>query len=362
MGLFGKDEEKSNEESVVEPSTQPSYVGAIKLGTANSTITAGDKLIGTRSLVRKIFKSSAYERSTQVPDIIVGTTALEYEGLGELQYIVNKGVVKTKDAYYLVEYLINHAKKFNKTDPKTMKIFAAAPSIAAENQKEELEELLKEFVADVKIISEPLGSLIFHNWVTGVCADIGHGTTDFTLIHQKLAVKDEMGDVVADTIPIGGRDIDFAIQQNIKRKYGVDVPLEECMRIKEEYCGPYYEYTVLGKEIPALAENVITEEGVAEMIVIDKDIISSVNVIIDHISRKVVELIGKSPFTIRKNLYGAILLNGGISSIRGLEITIRKRVAEMANLDLDQVNVILSQDPLHASILGAKKAAEIVFK
>ncbi|MCC7568655.1 MAG: rod shape-determining protein [Candidatus Methanofastidiosa archaeon] len=362
MGLFGKEEDNANAEHHTESAGGPVLVGAIKLGTANSTITAGDKLIGTRSLVRKIYKSTAYERSTQVPDIIVGSTALEYEGLGELIYIVNKGVVKTKDAYYLVEYLFNHAKKFNKTEPKRMKIFAAAPSIAAENQKDELEELLKEFVEDVKIISEPLGSLIYHNWVTGVCADIGHGTTDFTLIHQKLAVKDEMGEVVADTIPMGGRDIDFAVQQSIKRKYGVEVPLEECMRIKEEYCGPYYENIVLGKEIPSLAENVITEEGIAEMIVIDKDIVASVNVIIDHIARKIVELIGKSPFSIRKHLYGAILLNGGISSIRGLEISIRKRVAELANLDLEQVNVILSQDPLHASILGAKKAAEIVFK
>ena len=106
----------------------------------------------------------------------------------------------------------------------------------------------------------------------------------------------------------------------------------------------------------------ITEEGVAERIVIDADIIASVNVIVDHVSRKIVELVGKSPFTIRKNLYGAILLNGGISSIRGLDITVRRRVAEMANLDMEAVSVVLSQDPLHASILGAKKAAEIVFR
>jgi len=360
MSLFGK--EHNDEVDQNEVQTAPSYIGAIKLGTANSTITAGDKLIGTRSLVRKIAKSSAYERSTKVPDIIVGSTALEYEGLGELVYIVNKGVVKTKDAYYLVEYLFNHSEKHNRTDTKNLKIFAAAPSIAAENQKEELEELLSEFVSDVKVISEPLGSLIFHNWVSGVCADIGHGTSDFTLIHQKLAVKDDMGEVVADTIPVGGRDIDFAIQQNIKRKHGVEVPIEECMRIKENYCGPYYENVVLGKDLPELQEDVITEEGVAERIVIDADIIASVNVIVDHVSRKIVELVGKSPFTIRKNLYGAILLNGGISSIRGLDITVRRRVAEMANLDMEAVSVVLSQDPLHASILGAKKAAEIVFR
>lgn len=360
MALFGKDDKDAGKSSDTV-SSAPSYVGAIKLGTANSTITAGDKLIGTRSLVRKIYKSSAYERSTKVPDIIVGSTALDYEGLGELVYIVNKGVVKTKDAYYLVEYLFGHSKKYNQVEPSNLKIFAAAPSIAAENQKEELEELLKEFAADVKVISEPLGSLIFHNWVTGVCADIGHGTTDFTLIHQKLAVKDDMGEVVADTIPVGGRDIDFAIQQTLKRKYGVEVPLEECMRLKEQYCGPYYEHIVLGKELPELAENVITEEGIAERIVIDHDVIMSVDVVVDHIARKVVELIGKSPFSIRKHLYAAILLNGGVSSIKGLEITLRKRVAEFANLDLEGVNVVLSQDPLHASILGAKKAADIVF-
>ncbi len=361
VALFGKSNNDVEEEKE-KVSTAPTYIGAIKLGTANSNITAGDKLIGTRSLVRRIFKSTAYEKSTKVPDIIVGSTALEYDGLGELIYIVNKGVVKTKDAYYLVEYLFDHAEKFNNTDSKNLKIFVATPSIAAENQKEELEKLLKDFVSEVKIISEPLGSLIYHNWVTGVCADIGHGTTDFTLIHQKLAVKDEMGDVVADTIPNGGRDIDFAIQQNIKRKYGVDVPLEECMRIKEDYCGPYYEYVVLGKELPELTEDIITEEGTAECIIIDKDIISSVDVIIDHIARKIVELIGKSPFAVRKNMYKAILLNGGISSIRGLDITVRKHIAGYANLDLDAVNVVLSQDPLHSSLLGAKKAAEIVFR
>ncbi|MBN1785922.1 MAG: rod shape-determining protein [Candidatus Methanofastidiosa archaeon] len=360
MALFGKDDNKV--ESQDELKKIPTYVGAIKLGTANSTITAGDNLIGTRSLVRKIFKSSAYEKSTKVPDIIVGTTALEYEGLGELIYIVNKGVIKTKDAYYLVEYLFKHSEKHNMTDSKNIKIFAATPAIAAENQKEELETLLREFVSDVKIISEPLGSLIYHNWVTGVCADIGHGTTDFTLIHQKLAVKDDMGDVVADTIPIGGRDIDFAIQQAIKKKYGIEVPLEECMRLKEQYCGPYYESIVLGKELPELIENVITEEGLGQEIFIDADIIKSVNVIIDHIARKIVELIGKSPFTVRKHLYEAILINGGISSIKGLDITLRKYISEHANLPLESVNVVLSQDPLHSSILGAKKAAEIVFK
>ncbi|HOP09300.1 MAG TPA: rod shape-determining protein [Candidatus Methanofastidiosa archaeon] len=360
MALFGKDDSKS--ESQEGNSGSPFYVGAIKLGTANSTITAGDNLIGTRSLVRKIYKASAYERSTKVPDIIVGSTALEYEGLGELIYIVNKGVIKTKDAFYLVEYLFNHAEKHNMTDSKNLKIFAAAPAIAAENQKEELETLLKEFVSDVKVISEPLGSLIYHNWVTGVCADIGHGTTDFTLIHQKLAVKDEMGEVVADTIPMGGRDIDFAVQQAIKKKYGVEVPLEECMRLKEEYCGPYYEYIVTGKELPELVESVITEEGLGQEIVIDEEVIKSVNVIVDHIAKKIVELVGKSPFTVRKNLYGAVLVNGGISSIRGLEITLRKYIAEHAQIPLDSVNVVLSQDPLHSSILGAKKAAEIVFR
>lgn len=360
MALFGKDDNEPK--SQAEITNAPSYIGAIKLGTANSTITAGDSLIGTRSLVRKIFKSSAYEKSTKVPDIIVGSTALEYEGLGELIYIVNKGVIKTRDAYYLVEYLFNHAEKHNMTDSKNIKIFAAAPAIAAENQKEELEELLKEFVSDVKVISEPLGSLIFHNWVTGVCADIGHGTTDFTLIHQKLAVKDDMGDVVADTIPMGGRDIDFAVQQSIKKKYGVEVPLEECMRLKEQYCGPYYEYVVTGKELPELVESVITEEGVGQEIFIDSDIIKSVNVIVDHVAKKIVELVGKAPFTVRKNLYGAILINGGISSIQGLEITLRKYIAEHAQIPLESVNVVLSQDPLHSSILGAKKAAEIVFR
>ena len=360
MALFSKDDNK--DESQEKGVNSPTYVGAIKLGTANSTITAGENLIGTRSLVRKIYKSSAYEKSTKVPDIIVGSTALDYEGLGELIYIVNKGVIKTKDAFYLVEYLINHSEKHNMTDSKNLKIFAAAPAIAAENQKEELESLLKEFVADVKIISEPLGSLIYHNWVTGVCADIGHGTTDFTLIHQKLAVKDEMGDVVADTIPTGGRDIDFAVQQAIKKKYGVEVPLEECMRLKEQYCGPYYDYIVTGQELPDLVESVITEEGLGQEIVIDADIISSVDVIVDHIAKKVVELVGKSPFTVRKNLYSAVLVNGGISSIKGLDITLRKYIAEHAKIPVEAVNVVLSQDPLHSSILGAKKAAEIVFK
>jgi len=360
VALFGKDDNRPKSQG--ETSGAPSYVGAIKLGTANSTITAGDNLIGTRSLVRKIYKSSAYERSTKVPDIIVGSTALEYEGLGELIYIVNKGVIKTKDAYYLVEYLFDHAEKHNMTDSKNLKIFAAAPAIAAENQKEELETLLKEFVSDVKVISEPLGSLIFHNWVTGVCADIGHGTTDFTLIHQKLAVKDEMGEVVADTIPMGGRDIDFAVQQAIKKKYGVEVPIEECMRLKEQYCGPYYENVVTGKELPELVESVITEEGVGQEIIIDADIIKSVNVIVDHVAKKIVELVGKAPFTVRKNLYQAILINGGISSIKGLELTLRKYVAEHAQIPVESINVVLSQDPLHSSILGAKKAAEIVFK
>ncbi|MHC1604411.1 MAG: rod shape-determining protein [Candidatus Methanofastidiosia archaeon] len=359
MALFGKGNSSKDEKK--DEKTGPTYIGAIKLGTANSTVTAGDKLIGTRSLVRKIIKSTAYEKSTKIPDIIVGSTALEYDGLGELIYIVNKGVIKTKDAYHLVEYLFDHAKKHNKTDSKNLKIFAATPSIAAENQREELESLLKEFVLEVKIISEPLGSLIYHNWITGVCADIGHGTTDFTLIHQKLAVKDDMGEGVADTIPVGGRDIDFAIQQNLKRKYGVEVPLEECMRIKEDYCGKYYEDVVMGKDISKMTEKVITEDGVAEKILIDKDIIMSVDVIIDHIARKIVELIGKSPFTIRRHLYGAILLNGGISSIKGLDITIRKKVAEYARLDIEDLNVVLSQEPLHASILGAKKAAQIVF-
>jgi rod shape-determining protein MreB len=194
-----------------------------------------------------------------------------------------------------------------------------------------VEETLAAAVGAGLPIHEPVGSLV---------VDIGGGTTE-------VAVVAMGGIVTGSSTPVGGFDLDAAIQRHIRQRYGVAIGDRSAERVKVE----------LGSAYPAAASAPLSIRG--------RDMATAVPAVLDispeEIRECLREQVSAMVETTKRCLADApaelahdvlergIFLTGGSGLLRGLDMRLSGEC---------EVPVHLTERPLETVVLGAGRLLE----
>jgi rod shape-determining protein MreB and related proteins len=189
-----------------------------------------------------------------------------------------------------------------------------------------VEETLAAAVGAGLPIHEPVGSLV---------VDIGGGTTEVAVV--------AMGGIVTGTsVPVGGFDLDAAIQRYIRQRYGVAIGDRSAERVKVELGSAYpaadaYSLQIRGRDmataVPAVLE--ITPEEVRECLR------EQVSVMVNATK----QCLADAPAELAHDvLERGIFLTGGSGLLRGLDMRLSGEC---------EVPVHMTELPLQTVVLGA---------
>jgi rod shape-determining protein MreB len=180
-------------------------------------------------------------------------------------------------------------------------------------------------------IQDPIGSLV---------VDVGGGTTEVAMV--------AMGGVVTGrSIKVGGFDMDAAIQQHLRQRYGVAVGEMAAERIKVELGTAYPAADSLEAEVQGRR----LSTGLNEIVTLTPEEIREVlGEAVGTIVRTTRECLAESPPELAHDvLETGLFLTGGAGMLRGLDM----RLAQEC-----EVPVHLTEQPLTTVITGAGRLLE----
>ena len=221
------------------------------------------------------------------------------------------------------------------------RVLVCVPSLLTPVERRAVEEAVVAAGAkSAALIDEPLAAAVgaglpIHEPLGNLVVDVGGGTSE-------IAVLAMGGIVLGKSIPIGGFDMDGAIQRHVKRRYGVTIGDRAAERIKIDVGSAYpasdaREAEVRGRDMGTGMPTVVTlapgevREALAEV----------VNAIVGATR----EALAESPPDLAQDvLETGLFLTGGGAMLRGLDM----RVAQEC-----EVPVHLTELPLATVVLGA---------
>ncbi|KAA0257380.1 rod shape-determining protein [Deferribacter autotrophicus] len=180
-------------------------------------------------------------------------------------------------------------------------------------------------------IQEPTGNMI---------VDIGGGTTE-------VAVISLSGIVYANSVRVGGDEMDEAIVNYIKRKYNLLIGMNAAEQIKMKIGSAFKTEEEMSVEIKG--RDLVT--GIPKTIEItDDEVREALNDAVSKIVDAVKIALEKTPPELAADIVDkGIVLTGGGALLKGLD----KRLSEETGLP-----IIVSDDPLTAVALGSGKVLE----
>jgi rod shape-determining protein MreB and related proteins len=221
------------------------------------------------------------------------------------------------------------------------RVLVCVPSVITEVERRAVQEAVSGAGArSVGLLEEPLAAAIgaglpIHEPVGNLVVDVGGGTTEVGVV--------AMGGVVAGgAVKVGGFDMDAAIQQHIRKRYGVAIGEMAAERLKIE----------LGSAYPAADARPAEVRGREMATGMPKDVMVSPEEIREALSepvRLIVEsarrcLADSPPELAHDVLETGLFLTGGGAMLRGLDM----RIAQEC-----EVPVHVTEQPLATVALGA---------
>ncbi len=226
--------------------------------------------------------------------------------------------------------LAKHAFKTMNIEPEV--IATGMPVKSSKNEREELKNgIEKHFNAEVAIYPEPVGTLAHMGVQTGVCVDIGFGTTDIAVLHQLEYVK-------GDTLLQGVDWLHNNLEVIIRKNYGIGVTPEEITRLLTT---PNYEIGRVrsGKTIKVSHKEVMAEYDRLINRWLDR-IVSRTKSVIEGLSTEIVD---------------QIVLAGGGSLLPGVYDEFKKNFQDIAD-------VVRPQEPVSSNAKGYYNLSRSLFK
>jgi rod shape-determining protein MreB len=225
-------------------------------------------------------------------------------------------------------------------------VLVCVPSAITEVERRAVEEAAGSAGArDVALVDEPLAAAIgaglpIHEPIGNLVVDIGGGTSEMAVI--------SMGGVVTGkALRIGGFEMDGAIQQHIRRAYGMAIGERTAESIKMAVGSAYPTpapgaVEVRGREIATgLPKKVeVAEEEIREALS------EAVRLIVDSTR----ECLAISPPELAHDvLETGMFLTGGGSLLKGIDVRLAREC---------EVPVHLTEQPLETVVLGAGRMLE----
>ncbi len=321
---------------------------AIDLGTANTLVYSRGKgiVLNEPSVV------ALQEIPGQRPKLMaVGTKAREMLGRtpGAIKAIrpLRDGVIADFDAAQkMIEYFIKKCNS-NKIELLRPRIIVSVPLQITEVEKRAVKESAEAAGArKVYIIEETMCAAIgcgmdVNEPAGKMIVDIGGGTTGIAIIALS-------GIVVSESIKVGGDKMDEAIQQWVKKKYGLIIGYRAAEELKKKFST---QPDIANKKIQLKVTGRDSISGVPTTCSIDIDEIPEAlqtpsNLIVDAIMRT----LEKTPPELSADVYETgIVMAGGGSLLRGLSVSIEKRTG---------IKTRRPENPLDCVVMGSGKALE----
>ena len=207
-----------------------------------------------------------------------------------------------------------------------------ATGLPVKSSKKEREEVLnslkKSLNCEVVLLPQPVGSLIYMGKTTGVCVDIGFGTTDVVVLFDMEYLK-------GDTMLVGVDDIYSNLELYIRNEYGISITPEEMAKLLLE-----------NKEVGRI-------RGSKKIVVRRDDIIQGYEEIVrgwvDRVASRVKMLLEGLSTSIVENL----IISGGGSLLPMVYELFQKEFEDIGNINRPD-------DPITANAKGFYKLAKIL--
>ncbi len=316
---------------------------AIDLGTANTLLYVRGKgiVLNEPSIV-------AVHRSTRKV-IAIGHEALmmHEKTHPEIQTIrpLRDGVIADFEvAEQMIRGLIRRVQ--NRWYVSTRRIVICVPSGITEVEKRAVRDsAVGAGAREVYLIDEPMAAAIgiglnVHEPVGNMIVDIGGGTTEIAVIALS-------GIVLAESIRIGGNELDEAIIQYFRKQHSLLIGERTAERIKCQIgsaveLDPELELTVRGRD---LIHGIPRTRTISSI-----DVREAIREPVQTIVEAVVRSLERTPPELAADIVErGIMLTGGGALLKGLDQLIRERV---------QLPVHVADDPLTAVVRGTGKVLD----
>lgn len=294
------------------------YVG-IDLGTSRSSITTST---GTRLSVETCvgYPKDVVARKRLQKDYLLGETALQNRLALDLIWPLADGVIRHEEtALQATALLLQHLIHTSLPDiQEDDQVYAAigVPAQASIVNKKALLNLCQGFLDKVLIVSEPF-TVAYANDRLDECliVDIGAGTTDLCRIHGTLpSAEDQL------TLKIAGNFLDAEITQALQQQYpGVQLSARIVRTIKEKY--GYVSSTADPVIVTLNTQGIPCEYDISQLL---RDCCLR---LAEPISAAVQQLVGSFDPDFQERLRHNIVLAGGGSRLKGIDIAIEKSLA-----------------------------------
>jgi rod shape-determining protein MreB len=250
--------------------------------------------------------------------------------------------------FEVAEQLIRHLIRKVQTSWVTAirKMVVCVPSGITEVEKRAVRDSAEHAGArQVYLIDEPMAAAIgiglnVAEAVGNMIVDVGGGTTEIAVIALS-------GIVIDESIRVGGDELDLAIVQYFKRNHNLLIGQRTAERIKMEVgsaveLDPELELSVKGRDLVSGIPKIRT--------ISSEDVREALREPVSQIAAAVIRCLERTPPELGSDiLERGIMLTGGGSLLKGLDILIRGRV---------DLPVFVAEDPLTAVVRGTGTVLE----
>ncbi|MGZ6545073.1 MAG: rod shape-determining protein MreB [Actinomycetota bacterium] len=227
------------------------------------------------------------------------------------------------------------------------RVLVAVPSMSSEVEKRAIEEAVRSAGAgrSVTLVEEPLAAAIgaglpIHEPIGNLIVDIGGGRSEMAIV--------SMGGVVSGrSIALGGFDLDAAIQEHLRERYGVAIGEKAAEEIKIAIGSAFPSSTgkaavVIGREL--------TSGNTVEVKVTEDEIRQAMSGTVRHIVEEARRCLAEAPPELTHDvLETGLFLTGGGSLLRGIDMLLAQEC---------EVPVHVTERPLETVVVGAGRMLE----
>jgi rod shape-determining protein MreB and related proteins len=241
-------------------------------------------------------------------------------------------------ARLLVEYAVALTRP-----PKDCLIYGVigAPSRASVANKQVILEAAKEILDAVMIVSEPFSIAYGMNRLCDtLVVDIGAGTIDLCPIYGTFPTEQDQV-----TLPLGGDAVDDCFYQELRKTFPeAQISLNMAREIKEKYG---FVHDVNEKAVVTLPV-----KGKPTSFDVTVPLKKACRVLVAPIVQGLSELIGRFDPEFQQRMLQNIILGGGGSQLKGLDVVIEEAMKEYGGAKVKKVG-----DAVFAGAVGALKLA-----
>ena len=323
------------------------FYAGIDLGTSRSSIaTSTGKQISTQSCVgypKDIISQKRFGKAH-----LFGDEALNNRLALDMVYPLAEGVICNDEraletTVLILKHLLDNALPEKQAEDQVY-LAVGVPAQANIKSKQAILEATKDIVDKIIIVSEPFAvAYSINRFDECLVVDIGAGTTDLCRMHG--AMPDESDQV---TLNVAGNYFDDELGKGILAKFPkVQISSQIIKRIKEKHG------YVSDTELTTSVNVILSEQGIQGDYEISEVLHSCCEKFTTPISQAIQQLIGSFDPDFQARLRDNIIVAGGGSRLKGLDIAIEKSL-----LTYGGGKVSCVQDAEFCGCIGALKMCQ----